>query len=57
MNPSILLSPELEADLIEFTQNLVRTKGLSGQEGEVIKLIETRMLALVYDEVTFSAPA
>lgn len=46
-----LLSPELAEDLIEFSQNLVRIKSISGDEGEAIKLIEAKMLALGYDEV------
>lgn len=51
MNSSELLSQELQKELIEFTQSLVRIKSLSGQEGEVIKFIEKKMLALGYDEV------
>ncbi len=55
MNSSDLLAQELKKELIEFTQNLVRIKSLSGQEGEVIKFIEKKMLALGYDEVTIDS--
>ena len=48
-------TPELEAKLVEFAQSLVRTKSLSGQEGEIIRLIERKMKALGYDEVTMDA--
>ena len=51
MTPSELLTPELQKDLIEFTQNLVRIKSMSGQEGEVVRYIEKKMKALGYDEV------
>ena len=51
MNSSDSLVPELKKELIAFTQELVRIKSLSGQEGDVIKLIEKKMLALGYDEV------
>ena len=52
MNSSNLLTSELEKELIEFSQSLVRIKSLSGQEGEIIKFIEKKMIALGYDEVT-----
>jgi putative selenium metabolism hydrolase len=55
MNSSALLTQELQKELIEFTQDLVRIKSLSGQEGEVIKFIEKKMVALGYDEVTIDS--
>jgi putative selenium metabolism hydrolase len=55
MNSSDLLAPEIKKELVEFTQSLVRTKSLSGQEEAVIKLIEKRMIALGYDEVTIDS--
>ena len=55
MHASSLLSPELQTELIAFAQSLVRLKSLSGQEGEVIKFIEERMLALGFDEVRIDA--
>ena len=55
MRASSLLSPELQTELIAFAQSLVRIKSLSGQEGEVIKLIEERMIALGFDEVRVDA--
>jgi putative selenium metabolism hydrolase len=55
MNSSDLLTQELKKELIEFTQNLIRIKSLSGHEGEIIKFIEKKMLALGYDEVTIDS--
>ena len=55
MYSSDLLTPELEQELVEFAQSLVRIKSLSGQEGEIIKFIEQKMIALGYDEVTIDA--
>lgn len=55
MNSSDLLTPELKKEIVEFTQNLVRIKSLSGQEGEVVKFIEKKMIALGYDEVTIDS--
>lgn len=52
MNQSDLISPDLQADLISFTQDLVRTKSISGQERDVVQLIEKKMIALGYDAVT-----
>ena len=51
MNSSELLTQEVQKELIEFAQNLVRIKSFSGQEGEAIKFIEKKMIALGYDEV------
>lgn len=51
MNISELLPEEFQNELIEFTRNLVRIKSISGEEGEIIKFIEKKMLALGYDEV------
>jgi putative selenium metabolism hydrolase len=51
MNSSDLLPQDLQKELLEFTQSLVRIKSLSGQEGEVIQFIEKKMLALGYDQV------
>ena len=55
MNSSDLLAPEIKKELVEFAQSLVRTKSLSGQEEAVIKLIEKKMIALGYDEVTIDS--
>ena len=46
-----LITPELREELIQFAQSLVRVKSMSGQEQEIIKLIEKKMYALGYDEV------
>ena len=37
---------ELQSDLIEFAQDLVRTKSYSGDEKEIIHLIEKKMKQL-----------
>jgi putative selenium metabolism hydrolase len=51
MNTSDLLTSAIAEELIEFTQSLIRIKSLSGQEEDVIRLIEKKMRALGYDEV------
>ena len=51
MDRSELLIPELQNELIEFTQNLVRLKSYSGHEEEIIRFVEKKMIALGYDEV------
>lgn len=53
MNDAI--SKELDGqaeELIAFTQNLVRTRSVSDQEGDVARLVRDTMLALGYDAVT-----
>jgi putative selenium metabolism hydrolase len=55
MNTSDLIPPDLEHELIEFTQSLVRIKSLSGQEEEIIRFIERKMKALGYDDVTIDS--
>ena len=52
MNPLDGLTSELKAELIEFSQELVRIKSLSGQEEEIVKFVEQKMNALGYDEVS-----
>jgi len=51
MNLSPSLSPAMQNGLLEFTQDLVRTRSYSGQEEGVIKIIEQKMVDLGYDEV------
>lgn len=46
---------EFQAELIDFTQSLVRIKSTSGQEEKVIRLIENKMKALGYEEITIDA--
>jgi putative selenium metabolism hydrolase len=50
-----MIPQEAQADLVAFTQELVRTKSISGQEGEIIRLIEKKMNALGYDEVVIDS--
>ena len=45
------LAREHGADLIHFTQRLVQTPSLPGQEGEVARLVQDEMRRLGYDEV------
>src|SRR5512133_3454311 len=52
MDTSDLISPQRKEELVSFAQSLVRTKSLSGQEEKIIRLIEQKMLALGFDEVT-----
>jgi putative selenium metabolism hydrolase len=42
---------ELEADLVQFMQDIIRIPSLSSEEGAVIKRIYDEMLKLGYDEV------
>lgn len=49
-NPD-LLSPSLRTDLVNFTQHLVRTKSLSGDEQKVISIVKKKMIDLGYDDV------
>jgi len=49
------LPPELQQELVEFTQSLIRIKSMSGQEEEVIKFIERKIKSLGYDEVTIDS--
>ena len=55
MHPINLLTPELQAELIEFSQSLVRVKSFSGQEEQVVRLIKQKMIDLGYDEVVIDA--
>lgn len=51
MQQPFLLPPATQRELVEFAQQLVRIKSLSGQEGEIQRFIERKMRALGYDEV------
>jgi putative selenium metabolism hydrolase len=55
MQPIDLITPEEKEDLITFTQNLIRIKSFSGQEGEIIRFIAQKMMALGFDEVRMDA--
>ncbi len=37
-----VITPEIEKELTEFTQNLVKIKSISGHEEEIIRLIEKK---------------
>jgi putative selenium metabolism hydrolase len=51
MKSSDLITQEVQKELVEFSQELIRIKSLSGQESEIIKLIYKKMSGLGYDEV------
>ena len=55
MKQTELITPNFRNELIEFAQDLVRIKSFSGQEEEVVRFIERKMIALGYDEVTVDA--
>lgn len=55
MNSLDLLNSRQRGELLEFTQNLVRTRSFSGQEGQVIRLLETRLKDLGFDEVVIDS--
>jgi putative selenium metabolism hydrolase len=55
MDKTRLLTPQMRAELIEFTCDLVRIKSFPGQEEEAIRFIERRMHALGYEEVVIDA--
>ena len=55
MKPLDLVLPELQQELIEFAQSLIRIRSMSGQEEEIIRFIEQKMIALGYDEVTIDS--
>ena len=55
MNDTSLLSPELETDIIELAQSLIRIKSLPGDEGAAIRLAAQQMTALGYDAVTIDS--
>jgi putative selenium metabolism hydrolase len=51
MGTSDLIAPDINQELIEFAQGLIRIKSMSGQEGEIIGFIEKKMKALGYNEI------
>jgi putative selenium metabolism hydrolase len=55
MSISEWITPEIQQDLIAFTQSLVRIRSMSGQEEEIIRFIETKMKSLGYDEVVIDS--
>lgn len=46
---------DIEADLIDFTRELVRTRSYTGEEEKIIRLLQDKMTALGYDEVRVDA--
>ena len=51
LGDSRMLTRDLQQELIEFTQSLIRIQSYSGQEEQIIRFIEQKMKALGYDEV------
>ena len=52
---SALLSPKMQDEVVEFAQELVRIRSLSGQEKDIIQYVAERMRSLGYDEVVVDA--
>jgi putative selenium metabolism hydrolase len=46
---------EIQSDLIEFAQDLVKIKSYSGDEQNIIEFIKEKMIKLDYDEVVIDA--
>ena len=46
-----LLTPKVETELINFAQNLVRIKSVTGDEEKIIAFIEKKMKEIGYDEI------
>jgi len=51
MQTSELIPQDMQAELIEFTQSLIQIRSYSGEEEEIIRHIEKKMVGLGYDEV------
>jgi putative selenium metabolism hydrolase len=51
MERSVFIQAEMQSELVEFAQSLVRIKSLSGQEREIVEFIAQKMQTLGYDEV------
>jgi len=49
------LTAQINNELVEFAQELVRIQSYSGQEEQIIRFIAGKMQALGYDEVTIDA--
>ena len=45
------LASTLAPDIIRFTQQLIRTKSFTAQEGDLAKLVKRKMMELDYDNV------
>ncbi len=55
MNPIASAIKEIQSDLIEFAQDLVKIKSYSGDEQNIIEFIKEKMIKLDYDEVLIDA--
>ena len=42
---------DIEADLIAFTRELVRTRSYTGEEEKIIRLLQEKMTALGYEDI------
>jgi len=51
MQPVDAVTATIQSDLIEFARDLVRTRSYSGDEAQIVHLIEKKMQALDYDEI------
>jgi putative selenium metabolism hydrolase len=55
MHQPTAIAAEIQSELVRFAQELIRIRSLPGQEGEAIRFVEKKMIALGYDEVVVDA--
>jgi putative selenium metabolism hydrolase len=55
MDMSNIIPHEMQQELLEFTQSLIRIQSYSGQEEQIIRFLEQKMKALGYDEVVIDS--
>ncbi len=51
MQQAVVISPEIQDELVRFAQDLVRIRSFSGQEEAIVRFVAQKMVALGYDEV------
>jgi putative selenium metabolism hydrolase len=51
MNALFIRGKDVSEDLITFTQDLVKIRSYSGEEGDAIKFIQDKMISLGFDDV------
>jgi putative selenium metabolism hydrolase len=50
-----ILASDIQSEIIEFVQDLIRIKSYSGEEEQIIRFIEKRMIKLGFDDVKIDA--
>lgn len=48
---AFVIQPQTQREIVEFAQQLVRIRSMSGQEEELLRFVEQKMFALGYDSV------